>query len=85
MPVWSMVRLRTSSHMIIADQWPRCSSCFILPKSWAPAIAMIAVYAIFFAEIAAFRIGSQKMAKLGLTYSKFALSASHLRPFPSCS
>lgn len=36
---------------------------------WAPAIAMIAVYAIFFAEVAAFRIGSKKLAKLGVTYN----------------
>ncbi|KAJ9106901.1 hypothetical protein QFC20_003909 [Naganishia adeliensis] len=35
---------------------------------WAPAIAMAAVYFIFFAEIAAYRIGHRKMAKLGLTY-----------------
>jgi hypothetical protein len=31
---------------------------------------MAAVYFIFFAEIAAYRIGHRKMAKLGLTYRK---------------
>lgn len=42
---------------------------FIAPhQDWAPAIAMAAVYFIFFAEIAAYRIGHRKMAKLGLTY-----------------
>lgn len=39
-------------------------------QDWAPAIAMAAVYFIFFAEIAAYRIGHRKMAKLGLTYRK---------------
>lgn len=36
---------------------------------WAPAIAMIAVYFIFFAEVAAYRSGTKKMAKLGITYN----------------
>ena len=39
-------------------------------QDWAPAIAMAAVYFIFFAEIAAYRIGHRKMAALGLTYRK---------------
>jgi zinc transporter 1/2/3 len=38
--------------------------------SWAPAIAMAAVYAIFFAEVAAYRIGTKKLAKLGVNYSQ---------------
>jgi len=33
---------------------------------------MIAVYAIFFAEVAAFRIGNKKMEKLGITYNTHA-------------
>jgi len=37
--------------------------------SWAPAIAMVAVYAIFFAEVATYRIGTKKMNQLGLTYT----------------
>jgi zinc transporter 1/2/3 len=37
---------------------------------WAPAIAMAAVYGIFFAEVAAYRIGTKKLAKLGVNYSK---------------
>ena len=49
-------------------------------QSWAPAIAMIAVYAIFFAEIAAYRIGSQKMAKLGLKYSEAISHVEHVAP-----
>ncbi len=36
---------------------------------------MMAVYAIFFAEIAAYRIGSRKMARLGLTYREWAVRA----------
>jgi len=32
---------------------------------------MIAVYFIFFAEVAAYRIGSAKLAKLGVAYSAF--------------
>lgn len=38
-------------------------------KDWAPAIAMVGVYGIFFAEIAAYRIGSKRMSKLGIDYS----------------
>ena len=38
--------------------------------SWAPAIAMAAVYGIFFAEVAAYRVGSKKLAKLGVHYSE---------------
>jgi zinc transporter 1/2/3 len=30
---------------------------------------MAAVYAIFFAEVAAYRIGTKKLAKLGVNYS----------------
>jgi zinc transporter 1/2/3 len=33
---------------------------------------MIAVYAIFFAEVAAFRIGNKKMERLGITYNTHA-------------
>ncbi|RXK39068.1 solute carrier family 39 (zinc transporter), member 1/2/3 [Tremella mesenterica] len=36
---------------------------------WAPAFAMLAVYCIFFAEVAAYRIGSTKLAKLNIQYS----------------
>lgn len=42
--------------------------------SWAPAIAMAAVYAIFFAEVAAYRIGTKKLAKLGVNYSQLAFT-----------
>lgn len=31
---------------------------------------MAAVYAIFFAEVAAYRIGTKKLAKLGVNYSE---------------
>ncbi|KAK4685096.1 solute carrier family 39 (zinc transporter), member 1/2/3, partial [Tremellales sp. Uapishka_1] len=37
--------------------------------SWAPAIAMVAVYSIFFAEIAAYRMGTKRMEKIGFNYS----------------
>ena len=40
--------------------------------SWAPAIAMAAVYGIFFAEVAAYRIGSAKLMALGVNYSSHA-------------
>lgn len=40
---------------------------------------MAAVYFIFFAEIAAYRIGHRKMAKLGLTYRKYFLGPSPSR------
>lgn len=33
---------------------------------WAPAIAMMAVYFIFFAEIAAYRAGTARLEKLGM-------------------
>jgi hypothetical protein len=46
--------------------------------SWAPAIAMAAVYAIFFAEVAAYRIGTKKLANLGVDYSTFHLPPSML-------
>jgi zinc transporter 1/2/3 len=36
---------------------------------WAPAFAMASVYAIFFAEVAAYRIGTAKLAALGVNYS----------------
>ncbi|EIW65946.1 hypothetical protein TREMEDRAFT_41167 [Tremella mesenterica DSM 1558] len=36
---------------------------------WAPAFAMLAVYCIFFAEVAAYRIGSAKLAKLNIQYN----------------
>lgn len=36
---------------------------------WAPAIAMASVYAIFFAEIAAYRIGTKKLERLGIAYT----------------
>jgi zinc transporter 1/2/3 len=36
---------------------------------WAPAIAMAAVYGIFFAEVAAYRIGTKKLMSLGINYS----------------
>ncbi|KAG7531376.1 hypothetical protein FFLO_04373 [Filobasidium floriforme] len=39
---------------------------------WAPAIAMMSVYAIFFAEVAAYRIGNKRMEKLGMTYNTHA-------------
>ena len=39
-------------------------------KDWAPAIAMAAVYTIFFAEVAAYRIGTAKLMRLGVTYSR---------------
>jgi hypothetical protein len=31
---------------------------------------MAAVYGIFFAEVAAYRIGTKKLAKLGVNYSR---------------
>jgi len=34
---------------------------------------MAAVYGIFFAEVAAYRIGTKKLAKLGVDYSMFFL------------
>ena len=38
-------------------------------QDWAPAISMAAVYGIFFAEIAAYRIGTKRLARLGVNYS----------------
>ncbi|BEI82846.1 hypothetical protein CcaverHIS002_0307140 [Cutaneotrichosporon cavernicola] len=36
---------------------------------FAPAFALIAVFAMFFAEVAAYRIGTKKLLKLGMVYS----------------
>lgn len=47
---------------------------FFRSQDWAPAIAMMSVYAIFFAEVAAYRIGNKKMEKLGLTYNTHAVA-----------
>lgn len=38
-------------------------------QDWAPAFAMAAVYGIFFAEVAAYRIGTSRLEKLGVAYS----------------
>lgn len=36
---------------------------------WAPAIAMVAVFFMFFAEVAAYRAGSKRLIRLGVAYS----------------
>jgi zinc transporter 1/2/3 len=47
------------------------SSTFLLLRSkLLVRNAMAAVYAIFFAEVAAYRIGTKKLAKLGVNYSQ---------------
>ena len=38
----------------------------VLCQNWASAIAMMAVYFIFFIEFAAYRIGTAKLAKLNV-------------------
>jgi zinc transporter 1/2/3 len=48
------------------------SALRLVHQDWAPAIAMMSVYAIFFAEVAAYRIGNKRMEKLGMTYNTHA-------------
>lgn len=36
---------------------------------WAPAIALMSVFAIFFAEVAAYRIGTKRLLRLGVNYN----------------
>lgn len=49
---------------------------------WAPAIAMAAVYGIFFAEVAAYRIGTKKLMSLGVNYSMCPFQLVLLRSVP---
>ncbi|KAL1405303.1 hypothetical protein Q8F55_008930 [Vanrija albida] len=43
--------------------------------TFAPAIAMIAVLFMFFAEVAAYRLGTKKLLRLGMAYSSHAEDA----------
>lgn len=47
-----------------------CESLADTIQDWAPAIAMIAVYGIFFAEVAAYRLGTKRLERLGVAYSE---------------
>lgn len=39
---------------------------------WAPAFALISVFGMFFAEVAAYRIGTKRLLRLGVAYSSHA-------------
>jgi zinc transporter 1/2/3 len=41
-----------------------------MPQDWAPAIAMMAVFLIFFIEFAAYRVGTARLDKLSVTGGK---------------
>jgi zinc transporter 1/2/3 len=47
-------------------------------QDWAAAIAMAAVYLIFFIEFAAYRIGTARLAKYNLNYCEFSHRAKRL-------
>lgn len=39
---------------------------------WAPAIALMSVFGMFFAEVAAYRLGTKRLMRLGVNYSSHA-------------
>lgn len=75
----SGVIIATAFIHLLAPAWDALGSeCLILEfpvfgiYPWAPAIALIAVYFIFFAETAAYRAGTARLAKLGISMCKSA-------------
>ncbi|WVQ69139.1 uncharacterized protein L199_007354 [Kwoniella botswanensis] len=72
----SGVIIATAFIHLLAPAWDELTSeCLTgawTDYDWAPAIAMAAVYGIFFAEVAAYRIGTRKLEKLGVNYSSHA-------------
>ncbi|WRT64880.1 uncharacterized protein IL334_001816 [Kwoniella shivajii] len=72
----SGVIIATAFIHLLAPAWDEltseCLSGTWTEYDWAPAIAMAAVYGIFFAEVAAYRIGTKRLEKLGVNYSSHA-------------
>ncbi|OCF58924.1 solute carrier family 39 (zinc transporter), member 1/2/3 [Kwoniella mangroviensis CBS 10435] len=72
----SGVIIATAFIHLLAPAWDEltseCLSGAWTDYDWAPAIAMAAVYGIFFAEVAAYRIGTKRLEKLGVHYSSHA-------------
>lgn len=71
MPRRSLAELRKlpPSHTCRDMEQLLTRSCWS-SQDWAAAIAMIAVYLIFFIEFGAHRIGKAKMAKLNMDYGE---------------
>ncbi|WWC59370.1 uncharacterized protein I303_101922 [Kwoniella dejecticola CBS 10117] len=72
----SGVIIATAFIHLLAPAWDELTSeCLTgawTDYDWAPAIAMAAVYGIFFAEVAAYRIGTKRLERLGVDYSSHA-------------
>ncbi|WVQ84133.1 hypothetical protein IAT38_006280 [Cryptococcus sp. DSM 104549] len=72
----SGVIIATAFIHLLAPAWDEltseCLSGAWEDYDWAPAIAMAAVYFIFFAEVAAYRIGTKRLERLGIDYSSHA-------------
>ncbi|KAK8846850.1 hypothetical protein IAR55_005938 [Kwoniella newhampshirensis] len=72
----SGVIIATAFIHLLAPAWDEltseCLSGTWTEYDWAPAIAMAAVYGIFFAEVAAYRIGTRRLERLGIDYSSHA-------------
>ncbi|RSH85381.1 high-affinity Zn(2+) transporter zrt1 [Saitozyma podzolica] len=69
----SGVIIATAFIHLLSPAWAEltspCLSGTWTEYDWAPAIAMIAVYGIFFAEVAAYRLGTKRLERLGVAYS----------------
>ncbi|RSH83844.1 high-affinity Zn(2+) transporter zrt1 [Saitozyma podzolica] len=69
----SGVIIATAFIHLLAPAWGELTSPCLTGTwteyDWAPAIAMIAVYGIFFAEVAAYRLGTKRLERLGVAYS----------------
>ncbi|WVN90695.1 uncharacterized protein L203_105937 [Cryptococcus depauperatus CBS 7841] len=72
----SGVIIATAFIHLLAPAWEELTSPCLSGAwgdyDWAPAIAMASVYAIFFAEVAAYRLGTKRFEKLGVNYSAHA-------------
>ncbi|WVQ97945.1 hypothetical protein IAU59_005064 [Kwoniella sp. CBS 9459] len=72
----SGVIIATAFIHLLAPAWDELTSeCLTgawTDYDWAPAIAMASIYGIFFAEVAAYRIGTKRLEKLGVNYSSHA-------------
>ncbi|WVQ74081.1 hypothetical protein IAR50_003665 [Cryptococcus sp. DSM 104548] len=72
----SGVIIATAFIHLLAPAWDEltseCLSGAWEDYDWAPAICMAAVYFIFFAEVAAYRLGSARLERLGVNYSSHA-------------
>jgi zinc transporter 1/2/3 len=69
----SGVIIATAFIHLLAPAWDELTSdCLVQVHpvmgeyDWAPAIALMAVYFIFFAEVVAYRVGRAKLEKLGM-------------------